>query len=69
MLCAKYPKIEFRFIPARTPHANGITERIIQSRKHAIKHVISPGLLREDEFLTAAKLAEGILNTRPLTYT
>jgi hypothetical protein len=67
-LCAKYPKIEFRFIPARTPHANGITERIIQSMKRAIKHVITPGLLREDEFLTAAKLAEGILNTRPLTY-
>jgi hypothetical protein len=37
--------------------------------KRAMKHVVTPGLLREDEFLTAAKLAEGILNTRPLSYT
>jgi hypothetical protein len=68
-LCARFPEIEFRFIPARTPHVNGVTERIIQSMKRAMKHVITPGLLREDEFLTAAKLAEGILNTRPLSYT
>jgi hypothetical protein len=46
-----------------------ISERIIQSMKRAMKHVVTPGLLREDEFLTAAKLAEGILNTRPLSYT
>jgi hypothetical protein len=68
-LQSKYPSINFEFIPARSPHVNGVTERMIQSMKRALKHVITPGLLREDELLTSAKLAEGILNSRPLTYT
>jgi hypothetical protein len=62
------PNIRFQFIPARTPHVNGVTERIIQSMKISLKHVITDGLLTDDQLLTAAKKVQGILNSRPLAY-
>jgi hypothetical protein len=66
---AEHPDIRFQFIPARTPHVNGVTERMVQSMKVALKHVLSDGLLTDDQFFTAAKKAQGILNSRPLAYT
>jgi hypothetical protein len=62
------PRIRFRFIPARTPHVNGVTERMIQSMKTSLRHVITDGLLTDDQLLTAAKKVQGILNSRPLAY-
>jgi hypothetical protein len=58
----------WNLLPARTPHVNGVTERMIQSMKSSLKHVISDGLLTDDELLTAAKKTQGILNSRPLAY-
>jgi hypothetical protein len=65
---ARHPDIKFQFIPARTPHVNGVTERMVQSMKKSLKHIITDGLLTEDQFFTAAKKAQGILNSRPLGY-
>lgn len=62
------PDIQFHFIPARTPHVNGVTERMVQSMKTALKHVITDGLLTDDELQTAAKKVQRILNSRPLSY-
>jgi hypothetical protein len=64
----QHPQIRFQFIPARTPHVNGVTERIIQSMKTSLRHVITDGLLNDDQLLTAAKKVQGILNSRPLAY-
>jgi len=64
----KRPDIEFLFSPAYTPHCNGVTERMVRSMKTSLKHVISDGLLTDDEFHTAAKKVQAILNSRPLGY-
>jgi hypothetical protein len=64
----RFPDIEFQFIPARSPHVNGITERMVRSMKISMRHVLTDGLLVDDELWTLAKQAQFILNSRPLSY-
>jgi hypothetical protein len=64
----EFPRIKFLFTPPRTPHVNGVTERMVQSMKVAMKHVMSNADLNDDELSTAAKKAQAILNSRPLSY-
>jgi hypothetical protein len=51
-LCAKFPKVKFRFAPARTLHANGIMERIIQNSPDDLRpltpaHFLAGSALRD----------------------
>ncbi|XP_051162195.1 uncharacterized protein LOC127282137 [Leptopilina boulardi] len=60
-------KIEWHFIPPRTPHFGGIWEAAARSFKHHLKRTIGETLLCYDEFETLVCEIEAILNSRPLT--
>ena len=65
----KYPRISWDFSTPRAPHTNGAVERLIGVVKRALEAVLQ-GELRLDEelFQTAVIKAEGLVNSRPLTY-
>ena len=46
----------------------GAWERMVGLWKSALRAVITPGLLTEEEFVTAAVLARELVNRRPLAY-
>lgn len=59
--------IQFRFIPAYTPHYNGATERLVRDIKgYLLKACFSVTRLSRSAFATFLVKAEGILNQRPL---
>ena len=62
----KFTSIKWLFNPPTTPHYGGFYERLVQTSKRALLSVITPGLLTDEEFITAITVAEGIINRRPL---
>ncbi|XP_055605028.1 uncharacterized protein LOC129753255 [Uranotaenia lowii] len=57
------------FIPPGTPHMGGSWERLVRSVKTALEGSMIPGRKLDDEaFYTLLVDAEGIVNSRPLTY-
>ncbi|XP_055604650.1 uncharacterized protein LOC129752888 [Uranotaenia lowii] len=57
------------FIPPGTPHMGGCWERMVRSVKTALEACVQSGRKLDDEALyTLAVDAEGIVNSRPLTY-
>jgi hypothetical protein len=65
---SKFPEITWKFTPPGGPHFNGVCERMIGSAKRAMAAIMTPGLTNLEEFETVVVKAEGILNSRPLTY-
>nr|XP_015925097.1 uncharacterized protein LOC107452968 [Parasteatoda tepidariorum] len=57
-------RINWKFIPPRSPNFGGIWESGIKSFKFHLKRTI--GTLTYEEFLTIINQIEGILNSRPL---
>jgi len=60
--------IKWSFIPPLAPHFGGIHESMIKSAKRAIKIVLSDADVTDEELLSAFVYAEGLINSRPLTY-
>ncbi|XP_058817169.1 uncharacterized protein LOC131680475 [Topomyia yanbarensis] len=60
-------KIEFRFIPARSPNFGRLWESAVKSFKSLFKRSISLHTLVYDEMQTVLVQIEAILNSRPLT--
>ncbi|XP_055630813.1 uncharacterized protein LOC129771320 [Toxorhynchites rutilus septentrionalis] len=69
-LCATFTSVSTRwtFIPPAAPHMGGAWERLVQSVKVAMGEAYSDGKLDEEGFQTLVVEAEGIVNSRPLTY-
>ncbi|XP_058817069.1 uncharacterized protein LOC131680368 [Topomyia yanbarensis] len=60
-------RIEFRFIPARSPNFGGLWESAVKSFKTLFKRTIGLHTLVYDEMQTVLIQIEAILNSRPLT--
>ncbi|XP_051170292.1 uncharacterized protein LOC127287411 [Leptopilina boulardi] len=60
-------KIEWHFIPARSPHFGGLWEAAVKSLKHHLRRVMGESLLAYEEMTTLLCEIEAILNSRPLT--
>ena len=64
----KYPFLEWDFGPPKEPHYQGLVETEIKSIKRALKAVLTPTRMSDEDFLTFTCTVETILNQRPLTY-
>lgn len=60
--------IKWRFIPPLTPHFGGAHESLIKSAKRAIYATVKNADISDEELHSALVGAEGMLNSRPLTY-
>ena len=60
--------IKWKFNPPGASHFGGLYEALIKSSKCAINAVLGNADITEEELLTAITGAEGLLNSRPLTY-
>ncbi|XP_050520061.1 uncharacterized protein LOC126893685 [Daktulosphaira vitifoliae] len=59
--------VEWRFIPARSPHFGGLWESAVKSMKTLIFKVLGEAFLTYEELNTILIRAEACLNSRPLT--
>ena len=50
------------------PHFGGVHESMIKSAKRAIKAILGNADVTDEELMTAIIGAEGLINSRPLTY-
>ena len=63
----RFPQIEFHFIPPHSPNYGGAWESMIKLAKRGFYDYIKPGIVNDEELITAFKVVEGHLNSRPLT--
>ena len=61
--------IRWRWNPPQAPHHGGVFEALIKSAKRAIRAIVGSALLTDEELQTTLVEVEGLLNSRPLTYT
>lgn len=64
----EYPRIEWKFIPAASPHMGGSWERMVRSVKSVLMDILPEDGLREEVLRAALADVENIINSRPLTY-
>ena len=60
--------IEWKFNPPGAPHFGGVFESMIKTAKRSISAILKSASIRDEELLTAFTIAEGMINSRPLTY-
>ncbi|XP_050522858.1 uncharacterized protein LOC126895247 [Daktulosphaira vitifoliae] len=60
-------EVEWKFIPARSPHFGGLWEAGVKSMKYLLRRVLGDAHLFYEELLTVITRAEACLNSRPLT--
>ncbi|XP_057372213.1 uncharacterized protein LOC130693108 [Daphnia carinata] len=60
--------IKLNFNPPAAPHFGGSWERLIQSTKKALSHVLNGQTFTDDSLFSAFVAVENLLNGRPLTY-
>jgi len=60
--------VSWKFNPPSAPHFNGLHEILIRAAKRAMFHVLNKADLTDEELMTAIVGAEGLLNSRPITY-
>ena len=56
------------FYPPLAPHFGGAHESMIKSAKRAINAILGQADITDEELMTAIIGAEGLINSRPLTY-
>ena len=61
-------KVEWKFIPPRSPHVGGMWERLIGMMKTLLKKSLGRSMVSLDEFSTILIEIEGRMNDRPLIY-
>ena len=61
--------IKWKFIVERAPWWGGMWERLVRSVKDVAKKMLQRARLNFEEMLTVLVQIEGIINSRPLTYT
>lgn len=59
-------KINWHFVPARSPHFGGLWEAAVKSCKHHLKRVLNQTPLSYEEFYSILTQVEAVLNSRPL---
>lgn len=64
--CRDTKFIKWNFIPARSPHFNGLVEAAVKSAKHHLTRVVGLCTFTFQELNTIFIIIEGILNSRPL---
>ena len=60
--------IAWNFNPPLAPHFGGVHETMIKSAKKAIKAILGKADINDEELTTVKIAAEGLINSRPLTY-
>ena len=60
--------IKWHFNPPAAPHFGGVHELMIKSAKRAINAILGNADIIDEELMTAIIGAEGLINSRPLTY-
>ena len=60
--------IQWHFNPPLAPHFGGAHESMIKSVKKAINAMLGNADITDEELITAVTGAEGLMNSRPLTY-
>lgn len=60
--------IKWHFNPPGAPHFNGVHEVMVKAAKRAIKAILGNADINDEELHSAIVGAEGLINSRPLTY-
>jgi len=60
--------VKWHFNPPLGPHFSGVHEIMIKAAKRAIYAILSSADITDEELLSAIVGAEGLINSRPLTY-
>lgn len=60
-------RIDWQFIPPRSPHHGGLWESAIKSAKHLLVRTMGNSTLTFEDMLTLMTQVEAVLNSRPLT--
>lgn len=60
--------VKWHFNPPLAPHFNGVHEIMIKAVKKAIYAILGSADITDEELLSAVVGAEGLINSRPLTY-
>ena len=60
--------VKWHFNPPLAPHFGGAHESMVKSAKKAIKAILGQADINDEELMTAIVGAEGLINSRPLTY-
>lgn len=60
--------VQWYFNPPGTPHFGGVHESMVKCAKRAIFAIFSNASVSDEELITAFVGAEGLINSRPLTY-
>ena len=61
-------EIEWKFQPPSAPHFGVAWERLVQRTKKTLKAILAHRTVSEEVLRTALVVAEGILNSRPITH-
>ena len=61
-------EVQWSFNPPAAPHFGGVHEIMIKAAKKAIKNILGNADINDEELMTAFVGAEGLINSRPLTY-
>ena len=60
--------IRWHFSPPLAPHFGGIHETMVKAAKKAMYAILGKADVNDEELMTAMIGAEGLINSRPLTY-
>jgi hypothetical protein len=60
--------IQWDFNPPSAPHFGGVFESMVKSAKKALRAILGEADINDEELHTAMCAAEGLLNSRPITY-
>ena len=60
--------MKWYFNPPLAPHFGGVHESMIKSTKRAINAILGNADVEDEELMTAITGAEGLINSRPLSY-